>query len=210
MTKLTKRQAEILHLIETHIATTGAPPTRAEIAAAMKFRSPNAAEDHLRALARKGYIKLVPGTSRGIRLTRSDNQSSNDAIINQRGLPIIGAVAAGNPILAQEHIETYQEIDKAMFKPTTDYLLRVKGDSMINAGILNGDLLAVHATPVANQGQIVVARIDYDVTVKRFYQNGQIVTLKAENPDFHDITVDLQSHTLTIEGIVVGVLRNLH
>lgn len=196
MIKLTKRQLEILNLIQSQIDAVGAPPTRAEIATKMGFCSPNAAEDHLRALARKGVIELVPGTSRGIRVIK-----------NFDGLPIIGRVAAGQPILAEEHIESSYRIDQTIFNPTANYLLRVKGTSMQDAGINDGDLLAVHSTPHAESGQIVVARLENDVTVKRFYQDGSKVTLQAANPDFQNIEVDLQSQALSIEGIVVGVLR---
>lgn len=225
MSKLTKRQTEILTLIENHMATTGAPPTRAEIAKIMGFSSPNAAEDHLKALARKGIIKLVPGTSRGIRIVNGDYsaKSNTDPHIthlnvsrtnvhshaNNR-IPIVGAVAAGHPILATEHIEDFYDIGKNAFKPAVDYLLRVKGDSMINAGILNGDLLAVHTTTEIQQGQIIVARINDEVTVKRFYRDGFNVRLKAENPDFSPIDVDLREQKLAIEGLAVGVIRNLN
>ncbi len=198
MTKLTKRQQEILQLIEESIASTGAPPTRAEIANAMGFKSPNAAEDHLRALARKGCIELVPGTSRGIRL-----------LVDHSGIPIVGTIAAGQPILAQEHIQDTYKIDKGIFSPNADYLLRVRGDSMKNIGILNGDLLAVHSTPDVHAGQVVVARIDDEVTVKRFYRDGQTVTLVAENEQFEPIKVDLATQNFVIEGVGVGVVRNL-
>lgn len=231
MSKLTKRQTEILTLIENHMAATGAPPTRAEIAKIMGFSSPNAAEDHLKALARKGIIKLVPGTSRGIRLvnvsnnlvhlhnnlpktvrnTNSDHHSTSEvAQPNFAGIPIIGSVAAGNPILATEHIEDFYAIGKHAFKPAVDYLLRVRGDSMLHAGILDGDLLAVHSTTNIQQGQIVVARINDEVTVKRFYQDGFNVRLKAENPNFAPIDIDLRGQKLNIEGIAVGVVRNFN
>lgn len=196
MIKLTKRQLEVLNLIQSQIDSVGAPPTRAEIASKMGFCSPNAAEDHLRALARKGVIELVPGTSRGIRLIK-----------NYDGLPIIGRVAAGQPILATEHIEANYRIEQTIFNPIANYLLRVKGCSMQNAGIHDGDLLAIHATPTAATGQIVVARIDDEVTVKRYYQTGSKVTLSPENPDFQAIELDLQTQALSIEGIVVGVIR---
>lgn len=198
MTKLTKRQTEILQLIQDQMAATGSPPTRAEIATRMGFKSPNAAEDHLRALARKNIIELIPGTSRGIRL-----------LIDNTGLPIIGSVAAGQPILAQEHIQDTYKIDKNVFKPFADYLLRVKGDSMKNIGIMNGDLLAVHSTSDVRQGQIVVARIEDEVTVKRFYRDGNIVSLVAENEHFQPIKVDVSKQNLVIEGVGVGVIRNL-
>ena len=195
MIKLTKRQAEILQLIQDQIDAVGSPPTRAEIATKMGFCSPNAAEDHLRALARKGVIELVPGTSRGIR------------ILKNQGLPIIGQVAAGQPILAEANIETYYRIDQAIFNPIAHYLLRAKGSSMQNAGINDGDLLAIHATPVASSGQIVVARIEDEATVKRFYKDDFKVILRAENPAFNPIEIDLQKESLNIEGIVVGIIR---
>jgi repressor LexA len=198
MAKLTKRQNEVLQLIQDQMTATGSPPTRAEIANRMGFKSPNAAEDHLRALARKNIIELIPGTSRGIRL-----------LIDNTGLPIIGAVAAGQPILAQEHIEDTYKVDKNVFNPCADYLLRVKGDSMKNIGIMNGDLLAVHSTSEARPGQIVVARIDDEVTVKRFYRDGNTVSLVAENDTFQPIKVDLTKQHLVIEGIGVGVIRSL-
>ncbi len=195
MIKLTKRQSEILSLIEEHVEATGAPPTRAEIAKRMHFRSPNAAEDHLRALARKGAIELVSGTSRGIRL------------LNKMGLPVIGRVAAGQPILAEENIEASYRVDNSMFSPTPDYLLKVCGDSMIDAGIFDGDLLAVHSTPEAKLGQIVVARLDNEVTVKKFYQQGNMVILQPANADYEPIEVDLRYKPLAIEGLGVGVIR---
>lgn len=195
MIKLTKRQLEILKLIQDQIDTVGSPPTRAEIAKKMGFCSPNAAEDHLRALAKKGVIELVPGTSRGIR------------ILKEQGLPIIGRVAAGFPILAESNVERYYRIDQTIFNPSADYLLKVKGNSMINAGINDGDLLAIHSTPTANQGQIIVARIADEVTVKRFYQDGHLVTLRAENPNVPAMQINLQQQSLHIEGLVVGVVR---
>lgn len=198
MAKLTKRQNEVLTLIQDQMTATGSPPTRAEIATRMGFKSPNAAEDHLRALARKGIIELIPGTSRGIRL-----------LIDNTGLPIIGSVAAGQPILAQEHIQDTYKIDKEIFNPCADYLLRVKGDSMKNIGIMNGDLLAVHSTSDVHAGQIVVARIDDEVTVKRFFREGNVVTLVAENEHYQPIRVDLSKQSFVIEGIGVGVIRDL-
>jgi repressor LexA len=195
MEKLTVRQQQILQLIRDHIAETGMPPTRAEIAETLGFRSANAAEDHLRALARKGVIELMSGASRGIRLLEKD------------GLPLVGRVAAGEPLLAQEHIEDHLNVDPQLFHPQADYLLRVHGMSMCDIGILDGDLLAVHQSPTAHNGQIVVARIEDDVTVKRFRQRGNIVTLVAENPDFEPIRVDLRHQQLAIEGIAVGVIR---
>ncbi len=193
---LTNRQAEILELIRSYVAEEGCPPTRAEIADTLGFRSPNAAEDHLRALERKGVIELVPGASRGIRLLDEDY-----------GLPVVGRVAAGEPILAEQNIEDYCQVDADTFHPAADYLLRVRGDSMRDAGILSGDLLAVHRTPRAESGQIVVARLADEVTVKRFRQRGAIVRLLPENPDYEPIRVDLREQDLVIEGLAVGILR---
>lgn len=197
--KLTVRQTQVLELIKDAIASSGLPPTRAEIAQRLGFRSANAAEDHLRALARKGAIELLPGASRGIRLT--------EAMSGSFELPVVGQVAAGNPILATEHIEARHQVDPALFKPRADYLLRVKGLSMRDVGILDGDLLAVHATPEARDGQIVVARIDDEVTVKRLKREGNRVRLLPENPDFDVIEIDLEHQELAIEGLGVGVLR---
>ena len=193
---LTARQSQILDLIRGYIADEGCPPTRAEIANILGFRSPNAAEDHLRALQRKGYIEIVAGSSRGIRLVDEDP-----------GLPVIGRVAAGEPILAEQHIEDYQQLEPGLFRPRADYLLRVHGDSMKDAGILDNDLLAVHSTQQAENGQIVVARIDEEVTVKRFRRRGSIVRLLPENPDYEPIRIDLKDQPLVIEGLAVGVLR---
>jgi len=198
MSKLTKRQHEVLQIIQDQMTDTGSPPTRAEIATRMGFKSPNAAEDHLRALARKGIIELIAGTSRGIRL-----------LVDNSGLPIIGSVAAGQPILAQEHIQDTYKVDKNIFKPCADYLLRVKGDSMKNIGLMNGDLLAVHSTSDVKAGQIVVARINDEVTVKRFYRDGNTITLRAENEHYQPIIVDLSKQDMVIEGIGVGVIRNM-
>lgn len=199
VTGLTARQAEILALIRSSLQRTGMPPTRAEIATTLGFRSANAAEEHLRALARKGHLELVPGASRGIRLLGEGPASS--------GLPVVGRVAAGQPLLALEHIEDHYALDPALFKPRADYLLRVRGTSMRDAGILDGDLLAVHAAPTATNGQIVVARLDDEVTVKRFERRGQRVRLLAANPDFAPIEIDLSARELVIEGLGVGVLR---
>jgi repressor LexA len=200
MPQLTPRQAEILKMIQDFIAESGMPPTRAEIAAALGFKSPNAAEDHLRALQRKGVLVLVPGTSRGIQL--------KDSLREQLGLPLVGRVAAGSPILAQEHIETHYQIDQALFDPKPHYLLRVEGMSMKNAGILHGDLVAVHRTPEVRSRQIVVARVDDEVTVKRYRQDGKWVWLLPENEEFEPIRVDLGSQSMVIEGVVVGVIRD--
>ena len=198
MYKLTERQEEILQLIRDYIEDTGYPPTRAEIAEELGFRSANAAEEHLRALARKGAIEMVPGASRGIRIPDQVD-----------GLPLIGRVAAGNPILAEENIEDYCDIAPSFFSPRADYLLRVKGYSMRDAGILDGDLLAVHKTNQARNGQIVVARIGEEVTVKRFRRerNKQEIELVPENPDFDVITVNLKDDDFCIEGLSVGIIR---
>lgn len=199
MIALTARQQQILEFIQEFIDTEGFPPTRADIAKALGFRSANAAEDHLKALVKKGAIEILPGTSRGIRLlghTPSD------------GLPVVGKVAAGNPILAEQHIQRHYRLDPNLFRPRADYLLKVKGMSMRDAGILDGDLLAVRRAPDANSGEIVVARVDDEVTVKRFRRRGNIVRLMPENPDFEPIVIDLRRQSLTIEGIGVGVIRN--
>lgn len=194
---LTDRQRQVLNLIREHIATTGMPPTRTEIAQALGFRSSNAAEDHLQALARKGAIALLPGASRGIRVLADV----------EHGLPVVGRVAAGAPILAQEHIESHCRVEPGLFSPRADYLLQVKGMSMRDAGILDGDLLAVHRTAKANNGQVVVARLHDEVTVKRFKRQGNIVRLLPENAEFDTIVVDLRREPLVIEGIGVGVIR---
>jgi repressor LexA len=196
---LTPRQVEILHLIETHVEESGFPPTRAEICTAMGFSSPNAAETHLRALERKGVIEMTSGASRGIRLTRPAAPST---------LPVIGRVAAGSPMLAEQNVEQQCRVDPALFDPHADYLLRVRGMSMRDAGILEGDLLAVHRTTQFRSGQIVVARLHDEVTVKRIQRNRNMVELIAENPEFKPITVDLRRDPLEIEGIAVGVIRN--
>jgi len=199
MLKLTPRQAEILAFIRDHQQETGYPPTRSEIARKMGFKSPNAAEEHLRALERKQAIEMLPGTSRGIRLTSQE----------QNGLPIVGRVAAGSPILAVESIEDYCTIPPDFFSPRADFLLTVKGDSMINIGIHDGDLLAVHKTEQARDGDIVVARIDDEVTVKRLLRGNNKFSLQliAENEDFPPIEVDLRERQFMIEGISVGVIR---
>ncbi|MDP6415666.1 MAG: transcriptional repressor LexA [Gammaproteobacteria bacterium] len=199
MHKLTSRQEEILGYIKDYMHDTGFPPTRSEIAQHMGFRSPNAAEEHLRALARKGAIEMLPGTSRGIKLP----------INEQLGLPVIGQVAAGSPILAEESIADYCDIPPDLFSPRADYLLTVKGTSMIDVGIYEDDLLAVHKTDRANNGDIVVARIDDEVTVKRLETSSSKyrMNLIAENPDFAPIEVDLRSNDFAIEGISVGIIR---
>ena len=195
---LTRRQKQVLDLIKKTMDRTGMPPTRSDICDAFGFSSPTAAEDHLRALERKGAIDLLPGLSRGIRLRAPA----------EPGLPVVGRVAAGEPILAEEHIEEHFEMDPAFFEPRADYLLRVRGHSMRDAGILHGDLLAVHSTPEVISGQIVVARIGNDVTVKRFRRRGYQVTLEPQNPDFEPIQVDLREEDFAIEGLGVGVIRN--
>jgi repressor LexA len=200
MRQLTPRQREILELIQDFIAEYGMPPTRAEIAKALGFKSANAAEQHLRALQKKGVLELLPGASRGIQL--------KDSLRDQLGLPLVGRVAAGSPILAEEHIEAHYKIDQAFFNPKPHYLLRVEGMSMRNAGILDGDLVAVHRTPEVRSRQIVVARVGDEVTVKRYRQDGKIVWLLPENEDFEPIQVDLSQQTMVIEGVVVGVIRD--
>lgn len=199
MIKLTSRQEQVLALIKENIEETGYPPTRAEIAQKLGFKSANAAEEHLRALARKGAIEMVPGASRGIRLPEAANP----------GIPVVGRVAAGSPILAQEHIDNYCEIPPSFFQPAADYFLEVHGDSMVDVGIFDGDLLAVHQTQQARNGEIVVARIDEEVTVKRFQQsdNGYEIKLIAENADYAPIVVDLREQNFSIEGLSVGVIR---
>lgn len=197
MQSLTRRQAEVLDVIRSHIADTGYPPTRADIASELGFRSANAAEEHLKALARKGAIEVIPGTSRGIRLPGGN------------GLPIVGRVAAGNPLLAVEHIEDTCDVPPSLFSPRADFLLRVRGDSMTGVGILDGDLLAVHKTTEARDGQIVVARIEDEVTVKRLQRpRRDQVLLLPENDDYEPIEVDLRRQELVIEGLSVGVIRH--
>lgn len=200
MRDLTPRQKQILQLIQKAVRDTGMPPTRAEIAKMLKFRSVNAAEEHLRALERKGVLELLPGMSRGIRL--------KDSLREQMGLPLIGRVAAGQPILAEEHVEARYQIDPSIFKKQPHFLLRVHGMSMRDAGILDGDLVAVHRTPEVRARQIVVARLDNEVTVKRYRQEGHRVWLLPENPDFSPIQVDLREQAMSIEGVVVGVVRD--
>lgn len=219
--KLTPRQAEILALITTAIRESGLPPTRAEIATRLGFASANAAEEHLRALARKGYVELTPGTSRGIRIAQLQNQafqfgrsqqmSLPSGALQQLTLPLIGRVAAGSPIMAIEHIEKHIPVDPSLFSKGADYLLKVKGMSMRDAGILDGDYLAVHKTTEVRNGDIVVARIDDEVTVKRWLQkkgnNGIVIELQAENPDFKNITVDASQSNFAVEGQAVGLIR---
>ena len=200
MRQLTPRQKEILQMIQDFIADYGMPPTRADIARELGFKSANAAEEHLRALQKKGVLDLIPGASRGIQL--------KDSLREQMGLPLVGRVAAGSPILAEEHIETHYKIDLALFNPRPHYLLRVHGMSMRDAGILDGDLVAVHRTPEVRSRQIVVARVGDEVTVKRYRQDGSLVWLLPENEEFEPIQVDLNEQTMVIEGVVVGVIRD--
>ncbi|HUN93151.1 MAG TPA: transcriptional repressor LexA [Burkholderiaceae bacterium] len=201
----TARQSEILEFIRTTLIDRGAPPTREEIARAFGFRSLNAAEQHLQALAKKGLIELVSGTSRGIRLREALGALQESA--REFGLPLIGKVAAGSPILAQENVLRHSAIDPALFKPRADYLLEVRGMSMRDIGILDGDWLAVHRQDRAHNGQVVVARLGDDVTVKRLKLKGARAELIAENPDFEPIVVDLKRDPFEIEGLVVGVIR---
>lgn len=195
---LTARQQEILDFIRATVESEGRPPTRAEVCTAFGFRSPNAAETHLRALAAKGAILLEEGRARGIRLAAA------------LGLPLVGRVAAGSPILAAEHVEARYQLDPALFSPKADYLLRVRGMSMRDAGILDGDLIAVHRSGEARNGQIVVARVDDEVTVKTLQRKGALVELLPANPDYAPIVVDTRSEALVIEGIMVGLIRKDH
>jgi len=199
VSELTPRQREIVKLIQESLRDNGMPPTRAEIATAMGFKSANAAEEHLRALQKKGVLDIIPGASRGIQL--------KDSLREQMGLPLIGRVAAGRPMLAEEHIESRYQIDPKIFQPRAHYLLKVRGQSMKDIGIMDGDLVAVHRTPEVRNRQVVVARLDNEVTVKRYKQDGKIVWLLPENEEFEPIRVDLKEQSLIIEGIVVGVLR---
>ena len=196
MSDLTPRQQAVFQFIQDFVREHGLPPTRSEIASAMGYRSVNAAEEHLRALARKGVLEVLAGASRGIRLRGGT------------GLPVVGRVAAGSPILAQEHIEARYQIDPRLFRPRADYLLRVRGMSMRDAGILDGDLLAVHRTPEAGDGSVVVARLGDEVTVKRLRREGRRAWLLPANPDFSPIEVDLERQPLVIEGLGVGLIRN--
>jgi repressor LexA len=217
MPKLTARQQQILDLIQSAIARTGAPPTRAEIAAELGFKSANAAEEHLQALARKGAIELLSGTSRGIRLNGETLRSINESrmkqfslplpSLDQLVLPLIGRVAAGSPILAQEHVDQSFHLESSLFQRRPDYLLKVRGMSMRDAGIMDGDLLAVQSTRDAKNGQIVVARLGDEVTVKRFRRHKDVIELHAENPDFQTIVVQ-PDDPFEIEGLAVGLIRN--
>ena len=201
--QLTERQQEIFDFVKNHISTTGMPPTRVEIAREIGFKSPNAAEEHLKAVARKGYIEMLSGTSRGIRILVNDEEAANED-----SLPLIGRVAAGTPIEAIEHIEDHYPVSGTMFNPTADYLLRVNGNSMENIGILDGDLLAVHKTKIAKNGQVVVARVDDEVTVKRLEKKGNLIYLHPENDELEAIVVDPRLEYIEIEGIAVGVIRS--
>ena len=200
MKALTARQQEVFDLIRDRINQTGMPPTRAEIAQQLGFRSPNAAEEHLKALARKGVLEIVSGASRGIRLLLEVEEDA--------GLPLVGRVAAGEPLLAQQHIEGHYQVDPSLFKPNADFLLRVSGMSMKDIGIMDGDLLAVHKTQDVRNGQVVVARIDDEVAVKRLKKQGMMVELLPENREFSPIVVNLREQNFTIEGLAVGVIRN--
>ena len=207
MIKLTARQEQILNLIKDAIGNTGFPPTRAEIAAELGFKSANAAEEHLQALARKGAIEISPGTSRGIRLLGAAAEAPPP--VNTLALPLIGRVAAGSPILAQENLEASYNVDPALFSAKPDFLLKVRGWSMRDAGIMDGDLLAVKKVDSVKNGQIVVARIGDDVTVKRYKKTGALVELLPENPDFKVIRVE-PSDEFVIEGLAVGLMRSWH
>jgi repressor LexA len=216
--KLTARQQQILDLVQSAIERTGAPPTRAEIANELGFKSANAAEEHLQALARKGVIELVGGTSRGIRLKSDTLRALNEArgkqfslplpSLSQLTLPLVGRVAAGSPILAQEHVEQTYLLEASMFPRRPDYLLKVKGMSMRDAGIIDGDLLAVQKSREARNGQIVVARLGDEVTVKRFRRTRTTIELLPENPDFQPIIVPFGDVDFELEGIAVGLVRN--
>jgi len=220
MLKLTARQEQILNLIKEAIDNTGFPPTRAEIAQELGFRSANAAEEHLQALARKGAIEISPGTSRGIRLIGNNAPEAAAAVPaglavpflppSLMSLPLVGRVAAGSPILAQEHVEATYSVDPAMFSAKPDFLLKVKGWSMRDAGICDGDFLAVKKVESAKNGQIVVARIGEEVTVKRYRKTGATIELLPENPDFSVITVDPRHDEFAIEGLAVGLMRSWH
>jgi len=208
---LTKRQQEILDFILECIADNGAPPTRVEIAKHFGFKSPNAAEDHLKALDKKGHIELRSGTSRGIFVNDSLRSTlplpeSNELDANN-GIALVGEVAAGEPILATQHIQQYVNVDQSLFSDNADFMLKVRGDSMINIGIFERDLLAIKKADTAQENQIVVARIDDDVTVKRYQRNGARISLIAENDDYEAIEIDLQTQSFAIEGIVVGLIR---
>ena len=213
MIKLTARQQQILDLIREAIDNTGFPPTRAEIANELGFKSANAAEEHLQALARKGAIEISPGTSRGIRLIGASVEAplaTVPAALLTMALPLVGRVAAGSPILAQEHVEATYNVDPAMFSAKPDFLLKVRGESMRDIGIMDGDLLAVKKVDSAKNGQIVVARIGSEVTVKRYRKTGGLVELLPENADFKIIRVDPETDDFALEGLAVGLMRSWH
>ena len=213
MLKLTARQEQILNLIREAIDNTGFPPTRAEIANELGFKSANAAEEHLQALARKGAIEISPGTSRGIRLLGAAPVSEALPQVPAgmlMALPLVGRVAAGSPILASEHVEATYNVDPAMFSSKPDFLLKVRGESMRDIGIMDGDLLAVKKVDSAKNGQIVVARIGNEVTVKRYRKTGGLVELLPENADFKIIQVDPASDDFALEGLAVGLMRSWH
>jgi repressor LexA len=205
MDALTERQSEVLRLVRELTEVSGYPPTRAEIAERMGFRSVNAAEQHLRALEKKGAIEISSGASRGIRVRDSKLGARPGRLLD---LPVVGRVAAGSPMLAEEHVTARYQVDPNLFTPRADYLLRVRGMSMRDAGILEGDLLAVHRADDARSGQIVVARLGDEVTVKRLRRRGHSVQLLPENPEFQPIEVDLRQEQFAIEGVAVGVIRN--
>ncbi|RMA81146.1 transcriptional repressor LexA [Umboniibacter marinipuniceus] len=209
MVKLTKRQQDVLDVLAKHIADTGLPPTRAEIAAELGFKSANAAEEHLKALARKGAIEKIAGTSRGLRiLVNPEAAELSVPAANDNQLPIVGKVAAGSPVLAIEHVESHCPVSPDFFHPRANYMLNVQGDSMIDIGIHDGDLLAVHQTKNIRNGDIVVARIDDEVTVKRYEKlSAAKILLHAENEEYSPIEVDLSCQDFDIEGISVGVIR---
>ena len=211
MLKLTPRQEQILNLIRDAIENTGFPPTRAEIANELGFKSANAAEEHLQALARKGAIEISPGTSRGIRLVGASAEAMPAVpAALMMSLPLVGRVAAGSPILAQEHVEATYSVDPAMFSAKPDFLLKVRGESMRDAGIMDGDLLAVKKIDSAKNGQIVVARLGQEVTVKRYKKTGDLIELFPENPDFKVIRVDPSEDDFALEGLAVGLMRTWH
>ena len=212
---LTERQQQVLDIIENTIATTGSPPTRSEIASILGFKSINAAEDHIQALARKGMIDIVSGVARGIRLKKFDPElnpqsKTMDTILHQISIPLIGKVAAGSPILAHEHVDQHYYLQRSLFHTQPDFLLRVRGPSMRDAGIVDGDLVAVKTSHEAKNGQIVVARFNHEVTIKRFRQHSNHFFLHPENSDFLPITIQEGDH-FAIEGIAVGLIReNMH
>ncbi|GAB3674842.1 transcriptional repressor LexA [Salinisphaera aquimarina] len=212
MEELTAKQRRVYVFIRDTIAARQTPPTRAEIAEALGFASANAAQAHLRTLENKGFIELNARRSRGIRLVTPDDASDEPFTQSSAGalsLAVVGRVAAGAPILALEHVERRCRVSADLFSARPDYLLRVTGDSMIGAGILDGDLLAVRTAPEVRPGDIAVFRWDDEVTVKRFARDGQTARLIAENPRYEDIVIDTTRETLSLEGLAVGVIRNL-